>query len=616
MAALILADKTKLCRVVVPKALLLQTAQVMQSRIGGLIGRRVCHIPFSRRSPSDKATVSQYRSLHEEMQTSGGVMLCLPAHILSFKLSGLQRLADGSPRVGHRMVEIQRWLDTICRDILDESDLTLSVNTQLIYPGGDLTVVDGHPYRWLVVEQLLALVEKHASSLQERFDGRIVVVQRDQGYPIIHFLTTEPEDALNELLIEDICSGRLGLLQMQDSSSETARHQVREIISGAQVSSSVWNDAIKSLKGEAIGSGALYLLRGLISKGILLLCLKKKWNIQYGLHPERQPIAVPYEAKGVPSQTAEYGHPDTALLLTCLAFYQAGLSKDQVKQGLQGVMQSDDPAAYYERWTCSCVSLPPSLRHWNLVDPENELQLKSLWNHLRYDRTVINHHLNTYVFPLYAKQFSMKLQVSGWDIPLLHPNETDQNGSLTTGFSGTNDNKRILPQTIKQDDLPNLLGTNAEVLCHLLESRNRGCYLAAEGRVRFDEKGTLRFLCAKNIRVLIDAGAHILEMENQDVARAWLNIDTQAHGAVYFGPSSQIMVCSRFQRDSIPLIASPFANDLENCVVYIDQGHTRGTDLKLPVKAKAAVTLSLGQRKDETVQGVLSSQDMPPPPPF
>ncbi|KID59359.1 hypothetical protein MAN_10771, partial [Metarhizium hybridum] len=52
MAALILPDKTKLCRIVVPKALLLQTAQVTQSRIGGLVGHQVRHVPFARRSLS------------------------------------------------------------------------------------------------------------------------------------------------------------------------------------------------------------------------------------------------------------------------------------------------------------------------------------------------------------------------------------------------------------------------------------------------------------------------------------------------------------------------------------------------------------------------------------
>ncbi len=506
------------------------------------------------------------------------------------------------------MVAIQNWLDSSCRDILDESDMTLSVYTQLIYPSGDLTTLDGHAYRWLVVEQLLGLVESHSSNLQKEFEGKLVVVQRRQGYPIMHFITKDPEDALNELLVKDICNGRLPQLQIREPGSEKAKDLIKRIIIGDDVSSSEWDMALKSLKDETFGPKILYLVRGLISQRILIVCLKKKWNIQYGLHPERQPIAVPFEAKGTPSQAAEYGHPDTTLILTCLAIYQQGLSKEQLKQGLQGVMQSDDAAAHYDRWICSCTALPPSLRYWNSLDPENNLQVATLWGYLRFDRTVLNHHLNTYIFPRYAKQFSVKLLASGWDIPLLQSADSGQERSLTTGFSGTNDNKRILPQTIKQDDLPKLLYTNAEVLCHLLEKRNADCYLTAVAGVRFDEPATLRFLCDKRIRVLIDAGAHILEMENQDVARTWLGIDTQAEGAVYFGSNSQIMVRSRFQKDPMPLIASPFANSIEKCVVYIDEGHTRGTDLKLPPFAKGAVTLSLGQTKDQTVQGKFSLQ--------
>ncbi|POR33813.1 Uncharacterized protein TPAR_06005 [Tolypocladium paradoxum] len=100
----------------------------------------------------------------------------------------------------------------------------------------------------------------------------------------------------------------------------------------------------------------------------------------------------------------------------------------------------------------------------------------------------------------------------------------------------------MLPQTIKQDDLPSLLQTNAEVLCYLLEDRNGKCYHAANNNRRLTEMETLKLLCNKKIRILIDAGAHILEMENRDVAGAWLNIDYEAEGAVYFGSNSQILV--------------------------------------------------------------------------
>ncbi|KAI8716467.1 hypothetical protein NCS52_00940700 [Fusarium sp. LHS14.1] len=603
MAVTVLADKTQLCRLVVPRALLLQTAQVLQSRIGGLVGRQVCHIPFSRRSPTEEADLNLYHGLHRDVRATGGVMLCLPEHILSFRLSGFQEMADQKLERAKKMIVIQRWLDSSCRDILDESDFTLSARTQLIYPSGVPTAVDGHPQRWRVVEDLLALVESHISDLQSDFKDGIDVRRRHQGYPIIHFLRSEAEDSLNALLVADICEGRLPQLQLKDPFNQDAQKDIGMIVSGVDVPQSTWKDAAEALADDVFGWKMLHLLRGLISQRVLLLCLKKRWNVQYGLHPQRAPIAVPYEAKGVPSETAEYGHPDTALVLTCLAFYQTGLSKAQVDKSLQHIMKSDDPAAHYERLISTC-SLPAGLQQWNLLDTEDKAQMAELWEFVRFDRNVLNHFLNNFAFPQHAKQFGVKLQASGWDIPLLSSVPSSKN--LTTGFSGTNDNKRTLPHTIKQDDLPSLMQTNAEVLSYLLESRNQKLYPAVDRNGKhLTETGLLELLRNEKIRILIDAGAHILEMENHDLASAWLDIFHDADGAVYFDNQSRIMVRARFQKEPVPLLASPFVDNLERCVVYIDEAHTRGTDLKLPVYAKAAVTLGLGQTKDQTVQAAM-----------
>lgn len=613
MAVTILANKSNLCRLIVPRALLLQTAQVMQSRLGGLIGRQVSHLPFARRSPASEATLGHYKSIHQDTLHSGGVMLCLSEHILSFKLSGLQRLADGDLETATRMIQIQEWLDASSRDILDESDLTLSTKNQLIYPSGPRTPVDGHPQRWLVVEELLSLVEAHVPLLREKFRGGTQVLWRHRGYPIIHFLHRDVEDALNAWLVDDVCQGRFSRLQLKENISGSAREAVRQIISGTDGAASIWKDARSALTDEIFGPKTLCLLRGLISERIVLLCLKKRWNVQFGLHPDRPGLAVPFEAKGVPSPTAEFGHPDTALVLTCLAFYQTGLSKGQITESLQHVVKSDDPAAYYEQWVHGPDVLPATLQHWNLLNADDEAQVDELWRYLRFDRNVLNHYMNTFVFPVHANQFGVKLQASGWDIPLLSRSTSSgigcETSSLTTGFSGTNDNKRMLPQNIKQEDLSSLLQTNAEVLGYLLQKRNQTCYQAVVGQSKqLTERELLKLLCDKEMRVLIDAGAYVLEMENHEVAEAWLEIDHQAQGAVYFGRNGQILVRARFQKKAVPLLSSPFADNLEECVVYIDEAHTRGTDLKLPTHAKGAVTLGLDQTKDQTVQGKSSQR--------
>jgi hypothetical protein len=356
----------------------------------------------------------------------------------------------------------------------------------------------------------------------------------------------------------------------------------------------------------------VYLLRGLFANSILLLALKKRWNVQYGLHPDRHPIAVPFHAKGVPSDQAEWGHPDVSILFTCLAFYHQGLNESQLRQSLQAVLRSDDPALEYDRWTQASATLPDPLRHWNIVNMDDKRQISEIWGHLRRITTVINYYLRSFVFPAHSQQYRVKLQASGWDVPLfmncsVSPKPRGFRGpSLTTGFSGTNDNRRLLPLTMHQRDLSELLHTNAEVLTYLLQRRNRQFIHAIDPNgKRVSEVGFLRHLKANRIRVLIDAGAFVLEIDNQTLARVWLQEDEQALAAVYFGADNKPWVQYPTGK-TIPLLATPFADNMENCLVYLDEVHTRGTDLKLPSDARGAVTLGINQTKDHTVQGIFA----------
>lgn len=238
---------------------------------------------------------------------------------------------------------------------------------------------------------------------------------------------------------------------------------------------------------------------------------------------------------------------------------------------------------------------------------------------------VINYFLNHHVFPRHSRVFERKLVSSGWDIATQAPSSGDESlaipkenikpgpdtvkrsvgrsTSLTVGFSGTNDNKTLLPLNILQDDLSGLAHTNAEVLTYLLQSRNRR-YVAAsrfDGR-RLTERDFLHQLHDNSIRMLLDAGAQILEMDNKSLAQAWLEVDHEAEAAVFFGEDDRARVVYRDGK-SQPLAGSPFLNNLGACVVYLDEAHTRGVDLKMPADAVAALTLGIQQTKDHTVQG-------------
>lgn len=51
------------------------------------------------------------------------------------------------------------------------------------------------------------------------------------------------------------------------------------------------------------------------------------------------------------------------------------------------------------------------------------------------------------------------------------------------------------------------------------------------------------------------------------------------------------------------LQTSPYSKQLDVCLVFLDEAHTRGTDLKLPEYYRAAVTLGANLTKDRLVQG-------------
>jgi hypothetical protein len=158
MVAAVLANRRDLLRIVLPRALLLQSAQVLHIKLGGLLDREIMHIPFSRRTKADNNLLETFGRLHSELKQSSGVMLSLPENILSFKLGGLQRLCDEKLEQANIMIKMQQWLDRNARDVLDECDVSLAIRTQLIYPSGFQMAVDGHPLRWQVVQAVLRLV--------------------------------------------------------------------------------------------------------------------------------------------------------------------------------------------------------------------------------------------------------------------------------------------------------------------------------------------------------------------------------------------------------------------------------------------------------------------------
>lgn len=158
--------------------------------------------------------------------------------------------------------------------------------------------------------------------------------------------------------------------------------------------------------------------------------------------------------------------------------------------------------------------------------------------------------------------------------------------------------------SVTQHDLDYQRVTNASVLTSLLQPEN-DAYIVIHGDGQ--RQTTLEFLQVlttqwPKIRVLLDVGAQILDLSNHQVAEVWLYMAHGVSGAVYFNENDELTVLTRTGITQL-LSTSPFSQQLDCCVVYLDHAHTRGTDLKFSIGSRAAVTLGPKVTKDALVQG-------------
>jgi hypothetical protein len=427
------------------------------------------------------------------------------------------------------MLNVQKWLEGHSRDIIDESDHILAVKQQLIYPNGAQSTVNSHPARWKTAQALLAICRLHLPQLRKDYPQGVELLDRTGGgFPVIYLQSDSAKDTLLTRVTTSVLAGAGGILPVKDCSPSDLK-LIEILLRTAKLSKDIVAQSADLFKDRHGVRKDLLLCRGLLVHRILLHSLTKRWNVQYELHPTRDPIAVPYHAKMVPSEQAEFGHPDVAILLTCLSFYYQGLDLKQLQETLKALIRADDPSLEYTTIVQQSPSLPQALRAWVAINVDDDTQGIELLKHLRWNTILIDYYMNAFAFPRHAKTFQKKLVSSGWDIPLIRnvsPIKSSKSAAtssspvpLTTGFSGTNDNRLLLPMTIQQGDLPELLHTNAEVLTYLLEDRNRHVAPMTQGLRRMSERDLLESMKARSIRVLVDSGAQILELNNRDLIR-------------------------------------------------------------------------------------------------
>ncbi|KAL1647101.1 hypothetical protein SLS58_002872 [Diplodia intermedia] len=590
-----LSDGKTLGRLVVLKPLLRQTLDLLSERMGGLVDRRIFHAPFNRDIRLDQSQVVQLWDYYEQCRDDQCIVVTLPEHMMSFRLMGRELLRT-KPQLAWKMMDLDAWLDATCRDILDESDAILDPRFQLVYSIGNQRIMDGRPDRWVITQRLLALFASQACSLQTEGSRDIEVDFRGRSFPIITFLNHEVGHILLDRVVEQIGRGKLLGISLLHCSAGV-RQAVLEFIRENSVCESTLT-LVEQEFGSSTSWKNLLLCRGLIANNVLLFALQqKRWLVNYGLDLSRCRMAVPYRAKGVPSISAEFGHPDVAIVLTCLSYYYSGLTSTQLRHAFENLFRESDPSSEYALWAQDCPTLSiQSLHGINLEDDRSWDE--TILPQLRFSKSAADYFMATVVFPHEGKEFPAKLSTSAWDIP--------SKSQPSTGFSGTNDNKFLLPLSIHQNDLPQLHRTNAMVANMLLQRENRQYVEAKDNNgKRLSTEGLLELLCASSpqISVFIDVGAQVLEASNEDVARKWLQLSPNADAAVFFDEADEKRVLDRHgfvER----LSSSGFHQNLDRCLIYLDEVHTRGVDISMPTHARAAVTLGPRTTKDRLVQEV------------
>ena len=608
IVAAALADRSRLTRVVVLKPLARQMFRLLCRTLGGLTNRRIFYLPVDRSMRPNPGLAKEIHDLFVGCMETGGILLCQPEHMLSFKLMALETLLSSpSSSLSQSLLHTQIWLEENARDILDESDEILSPKYQLVYTIGTQHAPDGDFMRWKLVQEVFDLIRACAS--KERYNGSISVDGSSPRFPQIRVFTQECGEHLLHKVAEHIVFWNLAPSFSFRRFSREDQQILFQLITERAIDDTTY-DRVKYICQDQDASDNLSVLkpillfRGLIGHGILLTILKeKRWRVDYGLDVSRSMLAVPYRAKDSPSPRAEFAHTDVAICLTCLTYYYEGLTDAQLEACFEQLFKADNPDQEYQEWTKDCRDkLSPTLhnlRGLNLEDPVQRNQ--HIFPQLRHCKAVIDFFLSTIVFPKHMKEFPHKLSTSGWDLA----QDRSSFGQLVTGFSGTNDNRFLLPLTIDQADMEAHLHTNAMVLHYLKQRENTEVIHLPDAAKNI--RGMLEHLRDKeaNARVLLDVGAQVLELQNQGVAELWLDVDPrpEIEAAVFVDSKDDLRVLRRDGTVEL-LVSSPYLEQLGRCLVYLDEAHTRGTDLKLPPGSRAAVTLGPRLCKDKLVQGV------------
>ena len=536
-------------------------------------------------------------------------------------------------------------------DLLDEADEILRHKYQLVYATGAVEELDKGPERWLVTMGLLRVLQE-SQEVHKFFndhDTAVWFVKSDEPHRFhnLRFLAASEDWSRDlkrdfaELLVDEFLSTNFLPFELQILASlkeDELKHFKAFVLNPRADLEKDKKRSVpefRKLPDSAQDFGVA--LRCMLTYGVLFHCLEQTWQRNFGIDTRAaaalgqstrcasagKQLAKPFAAAHTPRERSEFSHVDVAICFTCVSLYWGGLADAQLRAAFEKLLNEGRNAAAqrYDRWTK--LSRPTmeragdycSLDSWKKVDLSDEAQFEKLKIHFSHNFETVNYFLERCVFPVETRQHSHSISANPWNLA--------EGAGQTRGFSGTKDNKYVLPSPIEQQDLKELEHTDGKMMavmtcndryysapCKLRDWREYLTAALRTGRAgRVDGGNFWRTSTEAEATVysaLIDAGGCMAGATNRQVAKFVLtnfNADQRFEGVNYH--DAQLggwTIMSRRNQVCELTRTSPIAP--ANCFTLYDEARTRGTDWKLSADARALVTLSEGMVKDKLMQAI------------
>ncbi|KAJ3397400.1 hypothetical protein HDU80_009570, partial [Chytriomyces hyalinus] len=611
MPMILLAHSSKsLPRVTVLNPLLNEVFGHMQSVLtASILGLRIFQMPFHRQIGLDQVKIRKMIEFATLVRSAGGFLITTPEHQLSLNLKHQEMKISGQQikdSLGLYFLSLQ------FKDIVDESDAVLSHRYQLVYAVGNHTSLSDGSSRWCIVHVILDLLNTNPV-LQNLLSSEFVM--RDSAVAKSHFqcLRLAPHIKGNvkqkQFLTELSKSIIQALVENPPYEMTWLKSAKRAFIEALIVFTTTQQTTLQSLlllrQLSQIQQGQVLMLRGLLAFGLLEHCLSLRHAVDYGLDTRRKKrMAVPFTAVSVPSERAEFSHPDIAILLTSLSFFHVGLTNNQVKAAISFLLTlaKGSQEYYYTRWF-DCVQSEltedeaDSISKFEKIDLTNSSKVELLCRTYSKSTKVISFWLEKCVYPTDTQHYSKRIGSSAWNLA---------SGSHVVGFSGTNDNALLLPAQVNQvpSEDASLRGTNGMMIERIISKTKDVVFFPAESI--WDRLA--RHCVSIGAAALIDTGCLLAGTCNASFAKSLLKLlkliapTDSLRGILYFDMSFGDWMVLDIET-SHTSTESQSAIPANMCFVIFDDARTRGVDKKLAPDALALVTLGPKLKKDKLMQG-------------